>query len=113
MRILVTGSSGHLGEALCRVLDAHGIETAGLDILPSPHTTIVGSVADRETVERAVHGVDAIVHAATLHKPHVGSHTRQDFVETNVTGTLTLLEAAVAAGGGPALLTKTGEALPP
>src|SRR3954467_4718163 len=98
MRILVTGSSGHLGEALCRVLDADGIEIAGLDILPSPHTTIVGSVADRETVRQAVRGVDAILHAATLHKPHVGSHSRQEFVETNITGTLTLLEEAVAAG---------------
>jgi UDP-glucose 4-epimerase len=117
MRILVTGSSGHLGEALCRVLNADGIETAGLDILPSPHTTIVGSVADRETVEQAVHGVDAILHAATLHKPHVGSHTRQEFVETNITGTLTLLEAAVAAGVSRVVYTSTtsafGRALTP
>ena len=45
-------------------------------------------------------GADAVLHAATLHKPHVGSHPRQAFVETNVTGTLTLLEEAVAAGVG-------------
>jgi nucleoside-diphosphate-sugar epimerase len=41
--------------------------------------------------------VDAVVHAATLHKPHVGSHTRVEFVDTNITGTLNLLEEAVAA----------------
>ena len=35
---------------------------------------------------------EAIVHAATLHKPQVGTHTRQQFVDTNVTGTLNLLE---------------------
>jgi nucleoside-diphosphate-sugar epimerase len=43
-------------------------------------------------------GVDAVVHTATLHKPHVASHGRPEFVDTNVTGTLTLLEEAVAAG---------------
>jgi len=117
VRILVTGSSGHLGEALCRVLDADGVETVGLDLLPSPHTSIVGSVADRETVRQALRGVDAILHAATLHKPHVGSHTRQEFVETNITGTLTLLEEAVAAGVSRVVYTSTtsafGRALTP
>src|SRR3954449_92663 len=110
MRILVTGSSGHLGEALCRVLAADGVETVGLDLLPSPHTTIVGSVADRDTVREAMRGVDAVVHAATLHKPHVGSHSRQEFVDTNVTGTLALLEEAVAANVSRFLYTSTTSA---
>src|SRR3954447_3523978 len=113
MRILVTGSSGHLGEALRRVLD----DSLGLDILPSPYTDIVGSVADRAVVRRAVQGVDAIVHAATLHKPHVGSHSRQEVGETNVTGTLALLEAALAAGVSRVVFTSTtsafGRALTP
>jgi UDP-glucose 4-epimerase len=117
MRILVTGSSGHLGEALCRVLAADGVETVGLDVLPSPHTTIVGSIADRDTVRDAIGGVDAVLHAATLHKPHVGSHTRQEFVDTNVTGTLTLLEEAVAANVSRVIFTSTtstfGRALTP
>src|SRR4051794_10267741 len=117
MRILVTGSSGHLGEALCRVLAADGVETVGLDILPSPHTTIVGSVADRDLVRSALRGADAVLHAATLHKPHVGSHPRQEFVKTNVTGTLTLLEEAVAAGVSRFVFTSTtsafGRALTP
>jgi UDP-glucose 4-epimerase len=117
MRILVTGSSGHLGEALCRVLAADGVETIGLDLLPSPHTTIVGSVADRDTVREAMRDVDAVLHAATLHKPHVGSHSRQEFVDTNVTGTLALLEEAVAANVSRFVYTSTtsafGRALTP
>src|SRR5919108_2999423 len=99
MRVLVTGSSGHLGEALVRVLGAdERVAPVGLDVLPSPYTTVVGSVADRALVRSCMDGVDAVVHAATLHKPHVGSNGRQDFVDTNVTGTLNLLEEAVAAG---------------
>src|SRR3712207_1728040 len=98
-RVLVTGSSGHLGEALVRVLGAReDLDVVGIDVLPSPSAAVVGSVADRELVRRALDGVDAVLHAATLHKPHVGSHARADFVETNVTGTLNLLEEAVAAG---------------
>jgi UDP-glucose 4-epimerase len=113
MRVLVTGSAGHLGEGLMRTLP----DAVGLDVLASPYTHVVGSVADPECVRRCVEDVDAIVHAATLHKPHVGSHRRQDFVDTNVTGTLTLLEAAVAAGVRRFVFTSTtsafGRALAP
>jgi nucleoside-diphosphate-sugar epimerase len=110
MRILVTGSSGHLGEALVRMLRAGGRAVSGLDVLESPYTDVIGSVADRAVVRSAVQGVDAIVHAATLHKPHVGSHSRREFVDTNVTGTLTLLEAAVEAGVGRFVFTSTTSA---
>jgi len=97
-RVLVTGSSGHLGEALVRVLRGQGREVVGLDLLASPYTTVIGPVTDRAVVRRCLDGVGAVLHAATLHKPHIGSHQRQAFVDTNVSGTLTLLEEAVAAG---------------
>ena len=110
MRGLVTGSSGHLGEALMRVLPDHGHEAVGLDLLPSPYTTIVGSIAERDSVRRAVSDVDAVLHTATPHKPHVGSHPRAQFVATNVTGTLHLLEEAVAAGATRFVFTSTTSA---
>jgi len=117
VRILVTGSAGHLGEALVRVLSGQEHEVTGLDVLKSPTTTIVGSIADRTVVRQATAGVDAVVHAATLHKPHVGSHGRTEFVETNITGTLNLLEEAVAAGVSRFIFTSTtstfGRALTP
>jgi len=113
----VTGSSGHLGEALVRVLGADGHDVVGLDLLPSPHPDLVASLVERGAVREAVAGVDAVLHTATLHKPHVATHTRQDFVDTNVTGTLVLLEEAAAAGVGRFVLTSTtsafGRALTP
>jgi nucleoside-diphosphate-sugar epimerase len=116
-RVLVTGSSGHLGEALVRVLRAGGHDVTGIDVLPSPYTTVVGSVADRAVVRDCLAGGGAVLHTATLHKPHVGSHGKQAFVDTNVTGTLTLLEEAVAAGLGSFVFTSTtsafGRALTP
>lgn len=96
MKILVTGSAGHLGEALMRVLRERGTPAVSVDVLRSPFTDIVGSIADREVVDACMPGITHVLHAATLHKPHVATHSRQDFVDTNVTGTLNLLEASVA-----------------
>src|SRR5215831_641719 len=116
-RVLVTGSARHLGEALVRVLRAAGRDVVSLDLLPSPFTTTVGSITDAAKVRGCLAGVGAVLHPATLHKPHVGSHGRQDFVGTNITGTLTLLEEAVAAGVGSFVFTSTtsafGRALAP
>jgi nucleoside-diphosphate-sugar epimerase len=97
MKVLVTGSSGHLGEALVRTLRKLGHEVVGVDILPSPFTTHVGSILDGSCVRGCMAGVQVVFHAATLHKPHVGTHGRQQFIDTNITGTLNLLEEAVRA----------------
>jgi UDP-glucose 4-epimerase len=117
MKFLVTGSAGHLGEALVRTLRDAGREVVGLDLLASPFTTHVGSIVDRACVRRAMPGVDAVLHAATLHKPHVATHGRQDFIDTNITGTLNLLEEAQAAGVSSFVFTSTtsvfGDALVP
>ena len=117
MRILVTGSAGHLGEALMRTLRATAHDAIGLDAKASPFTDVTGSIADRACVGRCMRGVDVVLHAVTLHKPHIEMHSAQAFVDTNVTGTLALLEAAVDAGVGAFVFTSTtsvfGEALVP
>ncbi|KAK2059658.1 NAD dependent epimerase/dehydratase [Colletotrichum caudatum] len=98
--VLVTGSSGHLGAALMLTLPSRGHTPLGLDILPSGTTTVVGSVTDRALVASllARHpSIVHVVHAAALHKPHVDSHPQSAFVDTNITGTLVLLEEAAAA----------------
>ena len=110
MRLLVTGSAGHLGEALMRTLPTAGQQAVGLDIKPSRFTHHVGSIVDRAFVGRCMRDVDAVLHPATLHKPHVATHARQDFVDTNITGTLNLLEEAVAAGVRGFVFTSTTSA---
>ncbi|MDR3633552.1 MAG: NAD(P)-dependent oxidoreductase [Isosphaeraceae bacterium] len=110
MKVLVTGSSGHLGEALVRALRSANHQVVGLDRVASPFTTDVGSITDRAGVRRCMRGVEAVLHAATLHKPHVVTHTRQDFVDTNITGTLNLLEEAVSAGVASFVFTSTTSA---
>lgn len=117
MNYLVTGSAGHLGEALVRTLRAQGHTVVGLDVLASAFTDVVGSITDRATVAQCMRGIDAVLHTATLHKPHVATHSRQDFVDVNITGTLNLLEEAVSAGVQSFVFTSTtssfGDALTP
>jgi len=117
MTVLVTGSSGHLGEALVRTLRANGHAAVGLDVIPGPCTDEVGSIADRACVARCMEGVDTVLHAATLHKPHVATHSRAAFVETNVTGVLVLMEATARARVRAFVMTSTtsafGDALKP
>lgn len=117
MTVLVTGSAGHLGEALMRLLRGQGRSARGIDLKPSPFTDMVGSICDRAFVRDAVAGVRAILNTATLHKPHVVTHSHQQFVDTNVSGTLALLEAAADAGIEAFIQTSTtsafGDALTP
>ncbi len=117
MKLLVTGSAGHLGEALVRTLLDLQHDVVGLDLIASQYTTHIGSISDRRFVSRCMRGIKTVFHTATLHKPHVGTHRRQDFVDTNITGTLNLLEEAVTAGVQSFVYTSTtsvfGDALVP
>jgi UDP-glucose 4-epimerase len=102
---------------LVSVLGSDGHDVVGLDVLESLHTSVVGSVVDRELVRRHMVGVDAVIHVAALHKPHIATHDHRAFLDTNVAGTLNLLEEAAAAGVGAFVYTSTtsvfGRALRP
>lgn len=117
MKVLITGSAGHLGEALARTLTELHHEVIGLDLLDSAFTTHIGSITDRLFVKRCLEGVTVVFHTATLHKPHIVTHSLQQFVDTNITGALTLLQEAVGAGVAGFIYTSTtsvfGDALVP
>jgi Nucleoside-diphosphate-sugar epimerases len=107
MRILLTGSSGWLGQTLVPRLQQDGHEVIGLDIVAGPFTSVVGSVADRALVDRIIDGAEAVIHAGALHKPDIVRHPASAFIATNVQGTQNLLEAAAAHGISRFVFTST------
>ncbi len=106
MYVLVTGSSGAIGFAIAELLrrDAH---VTGLDLRAGPETTRIGDIADEELVGRLMHGVNAVVHTAALHVPHLAAFGEEEFRRVNVEGTRVLLRAAAAAGVSRFVLTST------
>ena len=113
--ILVTGSSGHLGEAIVRTIGAGDVRS--VDIQPGEFTSDPGDIRDRDHIRKCLQGVTTVYHAATLHKPHVATHSTQDFIDTNISATAMLLEEAVRAGVRSFIFTSTtsvyGEAMQP
>lgn len=109
MRVLLTGSSGWLGRHLAPLLVEKGHRVTGLDVVPGTHTAVIGTVADRALVDRAMgeNGIEAVIHGGALHKPDIVRYPRRAFVDVNVTGTLNLIEAAVAAGNDRFVFTST------
>ena len=106
MRVLVTGGAGFIGSHFVKRLVAGGDEVVVLDKLTyagNPanlegveHTLVVGDIADPEAVARAAEGCGAIVNFAA--ETHVDRSILgpQEFVHTDVLGTMTLLEWARA-----------------
>jgi UDP-glucose 4-epimerase len=72
MRVLVTGGSGFIGSHVVDKLRAAGHRPVIYDLRPSPwHAsdtvdTVLGSITDREALERALHSCDAVAHLAAV-----------------------------------------------
>jgi UDP-glucose 4-epimerase len=116
MKVLVTGASGQLGSATVKHLKAHGHKVIGIDIAPSETTDALINIEDKEAVDIATKRFEAIVHTAALHGKHYElNYPREAFIQTNIIGTLNLLNACVQNGVKKFLYTSTtsiyGEAL--
>ena len=70
----------------------------GIDRTPFATTRHVGDVTDPHVLATALEGVDAVIHAAALHAPHVPLHSESEFERINVDGTLALARLARDAG---------------
>src|SRR4051812_41081963 len=97
MKILLTGASGRIGRALHGRL-ARDHDVTGVDLVPSEAVSIVGSISDEGVLRQLPRTLDAVIHAAALHAPHVGLHPDAEFEAVNVAASRRLLEIAADAG---------------
>ena len=89
--VLITGTSGALGSAIAETAVVHGWTVRGADWVPGRWTTVVGDLREPDVRRAAVAGVDAVVHVAALHAPHVNQVPDAEFREINVSMTEALL----------------------
>lgn len=110
MRLLITGGAGFIGSAVVRLAIARGHEVINLDALTyaaclenvasvaqSPlYTFVHADIRDRAALDRvfAAHTPDAVLHLAAESHVDRSIDGPGTFVETNITGTYNLLEAA-------------------
>lgn len=105
-RVLVTGSTGAIGQPLSRYLIGRGHHVRGFARRPSPglEDAVIGDLADRDAVRRAVEGMDTIVHLGAYPNP-------ADFIDVllgpNVVGLYYVCEAAVELGVRRLILAST------
>ena len=96
-KILITGSSGHSGNQIARLLK-EDYQIIGLDLHPGTYTSHLGSVNNTALINRILKGASGVIHTASLHAPHVKDKSRQEFIDVNISGTLNLLNACVKNG---------------
>jgi UDP-N-acetylglucosamine 4,6-dehydratase/5-epimerase len=126
--ILVTGGTGSFGKKFIYTmlkeqrptkviiysrdeLKQHEMRQAGFD---SPLLRyFIGDVRDRERLERALHGVDIVVHAAALKQVGACEYNPQEAIKTNIHGTSNVIEAAIDTGVKRVLALSTDKAVNP
>jgi len=113
MKVLVTGATGFIGGNLARELwrrgdDVRALVRPGSNRLTIENTGIIpveGDILDRQSVDRAVQGCEAVFHVAAAYT--FWSRDPAGISRTNVAGTLNVLEAARQAGVSRTVYTST------
>lgn len=124
-KVLVTGADGFIGSHLTEELVKQGYEVKAfvyynsfntwgwLDTLPKDimeHIEIFqGDIRDPNGVKEAVKGCEAVFHLAALIAIPFSYHSPDTYVDTNIKGTLNVLQAARELGTGRVLATSTSE----
>ncbi len=104
MRVLVTGGSGFIGSHVVDKLRLRGHEPVIYDLRPSPWhedgtvQMVLGSITDREALERALQTCDAVAHLAAVADVNDVHAEHEDAERINARGTVAVLEAARRVG---------------
>jgi UDP-N-acetylglucosamine 4,6-dehydratase len=111
--ILVTGATGSFGKAFLghalAELDPQRIVVFSRDELKQYEVRqmfgddprlrfFIGDIRDRDRLERAMHGVDHVVHAAALKQVDTAEYNPSEYVATNINGSQNVIDAAINAG---------------
>ncbi|MFI7602633.1 UDP-N-acetylglucosamine 4,6-dehydratase (inverting) [Actinoplanes sp. NPDC049681] len=111
--ILVTGATGSFGKAFLghalAHLDPHRIVVFSRDELKQYEVRqmfgddprlrfFLGDIRDKDRLDRAMHGVDHVVHAAALKQVDTAEYNPSEFVATNINGSQNVIDAAINAG---------------
>jgi len=111
--VLVTGGTGSFGKAFIkRLLDE--VEPSRLVIFSRDELKqyecrglfeddprlrwFIGDIRDRERLNRAMHKIDYVVHAAALKQVDTAEYNPWEFVQTNIIGSHNVIEACIDAG---------------
>lgn len=110
MKLLVTGGAGFIGSAVVRLAVARGHEVVNLDALTyaaclenvasaarsNLYSFEQADIRDRAALDRIfdLHRPDAVMHLAAESHVDRSIDGPSDFIETNITGTFNMLEAA-------------------
>jgi UDP-glucose 4-epimerase len=106
MNILITGTAGRVGRAIhVRLSPFHTV--FGIDKSPASTVDIVGDIRNEAILSEACKGVDAIIHTAALHAPHVGIVPDAEFERVNVEATQSLINTALLSGVPRIVFTST------
>lgn len=124
-KVLVTGADGFIGSHLTELLVENGYEVRAfafynsfntwgwLDTLPASvmdHVEVfTGDIRDPNGVRTALQGCAAVFHLAALIAIPFSYHSPDSYVDTNIKGTLNVLQAARDLGTERVLITSTSE----
>ena len=124
-KILVTGADGFIGSHLTEILLEQGCDVRSfvyynsfnswgwLDTLPEKKLKEIeifsGDIRDPNGVREAMRGIDAVFHLAALIAIPFSYHSPDSYVDTNIKGTLNVLQAARDLGTSRVLVTSTSE----
>lgn len=126
--VLITGGTGSFGKTFLReVLDHHDprrLVVFSRDELKQYEVRrmlgddprlrwFIGDVRDRRRLDRAMHGVDYVVHAAALKQVDTAEYNPYEYVQTNVVGSQNVIDASIDAGVKKVVALSTDKASSP